>query len=50
MFTVWQEAVSRSPVRVLTGVKGGKQEMCGRVREEENVRTDGEIGFERVMR
>lgn len=39
MFTVWQEAVSRSPVRVLTGVKGGKQEMCGRVREEENVRT-----------
>lgn len=40
MFTIWQEAVSRSPVRVLTGVKGGKRVMCGRVKEVENVRTE----------
>lgn len=51
MFTVWQEAASRSPVRVLARVKGGGGKTCVGEREETKMcARKGEAGFERVMR
>lgn len=50
MFTAWQEAVSRSPVRVLARVKGGDNKGVGEQEKEKMCVQNGETGFGRMMR